>query len=194
MIKGDKRSVLVARLSSSKNAIAKIKSKCRVIWSIVKQVWYVPFIWSLAWFSYWIFQESLVMGQSITQSNIYNQIGLAISIVAVFVAGYTSGKSRDKNQSDQSKRIKDQSKLYPQIETNQIRKPNETSATSFQALGSTRNSQKKANLSYQVKQQEIPSECLLCPNLTSCDQREKPTSDPAIPCPYAKDNHGNHRS
>lgn len=135
-----------------------------------------------------------MMGQSITQSNIFNQIGLAISIVAVFVAGYTSGKSRDKNQSGKSKRIKDQSKPYPQIETNQIRKPNETSATSFQALDSTRNSQKKVNLSYQVKQQEIPSECLLCPNLTSCDQRGKMASDPATPCPYAKDNNGNHRS
>ena len=97
MIKGGKRSVLIARLSTSKDSIKKFQGKCRGLWLIIKQVWYMPFIWSLAWFSYWLFQESIVMGQQLTQGSTFNQIGLAISIVAILIAGCMSGKSGEKN-------------------------------------------------------------------------------------------------
>ena len=135
------------------------------------------------------------MGQSITQSNIFNQIGLAISIVAVLAAGYMSGKLGEKKQSNESERIKEQSRHYLPIETKQIGKPNETVVTSFKALDHASNTLKEVNTLHEVKQQEIPSECLLCPNLTSCNQRGKMTSDSATPCPYSKKiNHGKHLS
>lgn len=185
MIKGGKRSVLVARLSSSKDAITKFKSKCNGIWSIIKQVWYVPFIWSLAWFSYWIFQEAIVMGQPLTQGSTFNQIGLAVSIVAVLLAGYISGKSGEKNaEKTGNVGIGKKSRLA------RARRSNETHVTSFQAFDSTHSTHSKVNLSDQIKQQDIPTECLICPDLTSCDQRGKIASGSVPHCPYAKDNHG----
>lgn len=227
MIKGLKRGVLAVRLYTSKDATSKFKSKCRDMWAIIKQVWYVPFIWSLAWFSYWIFQESIVMGHPLTQGSIFNQIGLAISIVAILIAGYISGKSSEKHfektgkigierksssmfpeassrensaesflpkelsqktQYDRSEQWREPSELYSQIEANLSREPDETPLNSSQTLVSTRNTHEKVNRSDQIEQQEIPSECLICPNLTSCDQRRNLTAGSKTSCPQTKDN------
>ncbi len=224
MIKRRKQGVLIAKLSTS-NKTAKFKDKCRNIWSIIKQVWYVPFIWSLAWFSYWIFHESMTLGQPLTQGSSFNYVGLAISITAIVVAGYISGKSgknhvkakekvgfekegfstldttlsiddslqslspqnfSQKTEFENPEKGKPQLKSYPEIKTLKIRNHTETPPTSVQT------SKTDSNIPSQIiesnrtrKHQEIPAECLICPNLTNCDHRHEMTSESRTPCPYS---------
>jgi hypothetical protein len=74
--------------------ISKFKSVCENLWFISKQVWYVPFIWSLAWFSYWISHGLITLKQSPLQGNPLHYIGAAISITALLIAGHTTAKLR----------------------------------------------------------------------------------------------------
>jgi len=228
MIKGDKRGVLIAKLSASDEAISKLEKKCRNIWSIIKQVWYVPFIWSLAWFSYWLFQECIALGQPLAQGNPFNILGLFASIAAILAAGYISGKSHKKNleisgkagiedkssftlleaslrsdsqgvlhsqrvvqkaQYDKSEKPESQLGNYTPTETNQINRLNDKHLKPVRPLEIIENSQTQGDQSIQAKKhQEIASECLICPNLTSCDQRKRMTADSKTPCSYARMN------
>lgn len=224
MIKGRKKGVLIAKLSTSDEASTKLKDKCRNIWSIVKQVWYVPFIWSLAWFSYWLFQESIALGQPLTQGNPINYLGLFVSIAAILIAGYISGKSRknleikrkiaiddksslttveeplrsdsqgvlysqridQKAQYDKSEKSEQQPSQYPKAETNRFNRSKQKYLKVIQSLETIDNSQIQSAQSIQAKEhQEIASECLICPNLTSCEQRKRMTVQSKTPCPYA---------
>ena len=72
------------------------ESKSKDIWLYIKQVWYMPFIWSLAWFSYWIFHDVIVYNHSIFQLSTLNYFGVAISISALLIAGYVYGRSHKK--------------------------------------------------------------------------------------------------
>jgi len=83
-----KKTILIAKLSALNRAIASFKHKCRTAWSIAKQVWYIPFLWSLAWYSYWIFHGAIVLKTPLLQGNVLNYSGAAISIVALLIAGY----------------------------------------------------------------------------------------------------------
>jgi len=71
-----------------------LKSRCEDLWLFGKQVWYVPFFWSLAWFSYWISRDAILFNQPLTQVNPLNHLGAAISITALLIAGFTSAKSK----------------------------------------------------------------------------------------------------
>lgn len=88
MIGRPRKTVLITKLSALKQTMSNLKSRCKAIWFILKQVWYIPFIWSLAWFSYWIFRATLVLKTPILQGDAVNYLGTAISIVALLVAGY----------------------------------------------------------------------------------------------------------
>lgn len=214
MVKRSKDDVPVAKLSSSNEAVTNVKSKCAELWSLVKQVWYVPFIWSLAWFSYWIFQEKIVLSHPVTQGNYLNYFGFAISIMAILAKGWLSKKSRKENAEKTRKTIIDESnspesnerlreimskeskyweseQLKPKpkpclsIDKIQIQEPTDTPIESVGSPIPTRKtSSKEVNLN-QNMHQEIPTDCLLCPNLTNCDQRQKRLDDPGIPCPLA---------
>jgi hypothetical protein len=63
------------------------------IWIVTKKIWYIPFFWSLAWFSYWIGYSIFVHNQLLAQINPEYYYGMTISIAAILVAGYISGKS-----------------------------------------------------------------------------------------------------
>ena len=65
-------------------------------WVICKQIWYIPFIWSLAWFSYWIGYNLFIYKLSLTQIDSLYFYGLTISVAFLFVAGYISGKKNNK--------------------------------------------------------------------------------------------------
>ena len=227
LIERSKKGVLIAKLSASKDSTTKIKGKSREIWLFIKQVWYVPFIWSLAWFSYWIFHDIVVLSQPIIQVNKFNYIGVTISISAILFAGYIHEKSNKKSdekagkfgiekehifvsskplsvesdqesvfplkttqktQREQSEELTPQLKNQSLIETDIIQKQNERSSEFTQpAIKNIYHNQE--NLKNQIKtSQEIPSDCLICPNLTNCDQRKRRTVETEIPCPYATAN------
>ncbi len=96
MANRNKEDVLLPNRSTLNETTTGIKRRCKSIWLLIKQVWYIPFLWSLAWFSYWIFYSVIVSNQLLTQVNPLNYVGIAISIGALLIAGYISGKSINK--------------------------------------------------------------------------------------------------
>jgi len=68
-------------------------NKCRDILSILKQMWFVPFFWSLTWFSYWIIRDVLVLNTSLTQVKPVNLAGAAFSISVLILATPRLGTS-----------------------------------------------------------------------------------------------------
>ena len=214
MIKHSKSGFPIAKLSKSNEATTEIESKLAELWSVIKQVWYIPFIWSLAWFSYWIFQENIILQNPITQGSRLNYIGFAISVMAIFVKGWISRKPNRKNiqktgkneinkddiisyetlskmsSQDSQYRESEQTKIQPQyhslIEKNQIQQVVEKSEES---LGNTILTESTSTQSFNLSEsahKEIPSDCLLCPNLANCDQRQKRSGEPHKPCPFVE--------
>ena len=61
-------------------------SKSKNIFLLCKQIWYVPFFWSLTWFSYWIIREILFLNRSLLQVNSLNFIGAGVSISVLILA------------------------------------------------------------------------------------------------------------
>jgi len=76
--------------------LTRFRRTCRDLWQIAKQVWYVPFIWAFAWFSFWIFRDVIVLKHTLTQGNPSSYVGAAISITALLVAGIVAANSRKK--------------------------------------------------------------------------------------------------
>ena len=213
MIKRSKNGFPVAKLSASNETMTRFKRKCAEIWSFVKQVWYVPFIWALAWFTYWIVQENVILSQPITQGNYINFVGFIISMIAIVAKGWISKKSKKdhvkerkigigkensseflKTQSETSsnelqywefEQSGEQPEHYSTIDRNEIQQPTEIDVESISSLLSTEESAIGADGPNQNPDQEIPSDCLICPNLTNCDKRQKRLNEPGTKCPFA---------
>jgi len=212
--------------------LTELKSRCEDLWLLTRQVWYVPFFWSLAWFSYWIFYDVIVLNQPLTQGNPLNHLGAAISITALLIAGCISAKSKKetviakrggavinpikellfhkilgkKNDQRQpllqkpaqkttmerleqrkSQILKPEKKSQSLFKTSQVQKLPETPQKPAQIPTSPRafSSQIKQPVQTQ-KSREIPSECLVCPNLLSCNHRKSRPIESKSPCPYTK--------
>jgi hypothetical protein len=224
MIKCTKKGILMAN-STSSGATTKFKDKCREIWLFIKQVWYVPFIWSLAWFSYWICHDAIILGQPLPQITSTNIVGVVMSIAAILFAGYISGKSSEKiakktgiieiekknsfkfskalseeesqnmllpEYSVQKTNLQESEQSEPQlenhlsIESSQIDNPNRADLETILVPTPSRNVSNQVKKGGQTKIQDIPSDCLICPNLANCDQRQKRTAESKAPCPFAK--------
>jgi hypothetical protein len=56
------------------------------VWQTYRQMWYVPFIWSFAWCSYWIIFDSVVWNKPLAQLNLLNYVGAAASAVFILAA------------------------------------------------------------------------------------------------------------
>jgi hypothetical protein len=67
--------------------------KCHGILSIIKQMWFVPFFWSLTWFSYWIIRDIFVLNTSLTQIKPLNLAGAVFSISVLLLATPRLGTS-----------------------------------------------------------------------------------------------------
>lgn len=212
MIKRSKNGVPIAKLSTSNEATTELKRKFAELWSFIKQVWYVPFIWSLAWFSYWIFQENVILSHPVTQSNYFNYVGFTVSMIAIIVKGWIS-KSNKENNEERAKifgsknasnkfhttkgempsketqylefeHLKPQTENYSLIDEVQTEQLTETDIDSIRSpIFTSESSPSKADRVSQNTDQEIPSDCLLCPNLANCDQRKKRSKEPGTPCP-----------
>jgi hypothetical protein len=56
------------------------------IFLICKQVWYIPFFWTLTWYSYWILRATIILNTPLIQLNLTDCIGAAISTSILIVA------------------------------------------------------------------------------------------------------------
>jgi hypothetical protein len=221
--------------STSSGATTKFKDKCRDIWLFIKQVWYVPFIWSLAWFSYWICHDAIILGQPLPQITRTNFVGVTISIAAILFAGFIHRKSSEKiakktgiteiekknslkfnktlsekesqnmllsEYSMEKTNFQKSEQSIPPIETHlsiepsQIDNPNEVvDVEKGLAPAPSRNVSNQVKKGGQAElHQDIPLDCLICPNLASCNQRQKRTAGSKTPCPFAKQNQNSSKS
>ena len=48
VISQSKKAVFMAKLVALNQAVANSKAKCQHAWLIIRQTWYIPFLWSLA--------------------------------------------------------------------------------------------------------------------------------------------------
>jgi hypothetical protein len=55
-------------------------------WHTYKQIWYVPFIWSFTWYSYWIIFDIVVWNKPLAQMNLLNCIGATTSAIFILAA------------------------------------------------------------------------------------------------------------
>jgi cell shape-determining protein MreC len=56
------------------------------VWQTYKQIWYVPFIWAFAWYSYWIIHDIVVWNKPFAQLNMLNYIGATTSAIFILAA------------------------------------------------------------------------------------------------------------
>lgn len=211
MIKRSKKGFPIAKLSTSNETITKFKGKCRDIWSFIKKVWYVPFIWSLAWFSYWMFYGAIVFNQALTHGDPLNYLGAAISIAALLIAGYVSRKSKEKLVSlgkaperekihapplpqkpmqkikiEKTEHVEPKTKDQSLIEMNPLQESSEMPQKPPPPPSTTSAFHNRIYQTTQApKSQVIASECLTCPNLVDCKHRQNRTNESG-PCPFAK--------
>jgi hypothetical protein len=81
-----KKTFANVKLPGLNQTILVLNNKFRDIRLVCKQIWYVPFIWSLSWFSFWILRDVVVLNKSVVEANPVNYFGAIISIVALLLA------------------------------------------------------------------------------------------------------------
>jgi hypothetical protein len=86
MVSRAKKNGLNLRLIAAYQIGVSLGDKCRDIFSILKQMWFVPFFWSLTWFSYWIIRDVLVLNASLTQVKPMNLAGAVVSMSVLLLA------------------------------------------------------------------------------------------------------------
>lgn len=214
VIEDSKKAGILAKLSSMNQTVAAFKAKCQPALFVIRQVWYIPFLWSLAWYSYWIFHSAIVLKTSLHEENNLNYIGAGISIAALLVAGYnarrpiirsikTTFSSLYRRSSRPTQTIStqktEQAKMQikpviagqiPPAKMKQLSKeipPSRLTLIDETVISnpSIREVEQAASTS-----QDFSSECLTCPNLIDCTYRPKRTVElstqigSVTPCPY----------
>jgi hypothetical protein len=64
---------------------------------LCKQIWYVPFFWTLTWFTYWILRATIILNTPLTQLNPLDLTGVAISTLILILATPRLGTKIRKN-------------------------------------------------------------------------------------------------
>lgn len=204
--------------------IGRFRSTCQDLWLLGKQAWYVPFLWSLAWFSYWVFHDAIVLKQ-VTQGTPSDLLGVSISISALLFAGYISGKSITKivvekatgvaamlgkkfpfskffddnkvtrilpQKLQQEMTVKESQRSEPEIELEAVEidseeefyenpdEPVQPSVSPHSLLSHARQPHEGRKI------QEISADCLICPNLLRCNERQNRGVEFVTRCPLAR--------
>jgi hypothetical protein len=194
------------KLLALNQAVAGVSNSCRDFWLLYKQMWYVPFFWSLSWFSYWILREVFVLNAPLHQVDAVNYFGAVASIVVLLLAMFRLRTNNNGTQTSLSnvKRsvqgfqvempklhrppIKHQSSIGTSVREKLEQAPQKLmpSQSGASALSTSVSSSSQHSVS-----QEIPSECLTCANLIGCDHRRSEfvesqvQGSESVKCPFA---------
>ena len=206
MVSRAKKGFPNVKLLALNQAVAGVSNSCRDVWLLYKQLWYVPFFWSLTWFSYWILREVFVLNAPLHQVDAVNYFGAIASIATLLLAMFRLRTNNNGTQTSLSnvKRsvqgiqvemsklqrppIKHQSSIKTSVrekleQPSQKLIPSQSGATVFPTSVST-SSQHSVS-------QEIPSECWTCANLIGCDHRRiefvesQVQGSESVKCPFA---------
>jgi hypothetical protein len=93
MVSRAKKAGLNLRPIAAYQTSVSLGGKRHGIVSIIKQMWFVPFFWSLTWFSYWIIRDIFVLNTSLTQIKPLNLAGAVFSISVLILATPRLGTS-----------------------------------------------------------------------------------------------------
>ncbi len=172
----------------SSQGIDKFRSRCQDLCSLGKQAWYVPFVWSLAWFSYWTFHDALVLKQ-ITQGTPSALLGLSISISALLFGGYVSGKPA-------TRRVVEKATVFVGLLKRKFlfRGSFDDNAGAMAPQEIHQEVSSRSSLNPEIGRDELnesdlgktSSDCLVCPNLLGCKERLNRGIDLVTRCPLAK--------
>jgi len=80
---------------SMPKVIPTILTRLSDAWHFYEQIWYVPFIWSFTWYSYWILFDVVVMNKPLAQLNLLTCIGATASAILV-LAGFPIARNIQK--------------------------------------------------------------------------------------------------
>jgi len=203
VISQSKKAVFMAKLVALNQAVANSKAKCQHAWLIIRQTWYIPFLWSLAWYSYWIFHSAIVLKTPFYEGNTLNYVGAAVSAAALLVAGYRAKKPikksvgnvahsllRKPNHVTQTDRPKQfvpnlrqvpiaESRQVPIAETRHVQTENSPKMRPVQTDTSIGHFSRGHGNESPPRQssKDFSSECLTCPNLINCTYRQKRTTE-----------------
>ncbi len=197
MVSRAKKTFANEKLLTLNQIILGLSNRCRDIGLLYKQIWYVPFIWSLTWYSFWILHSAIVLNKPLVQGNPMNYFGAIISIVALLLAvpsfrtiirkasvlvgvhiksrriGFSWRKKLLQNiqveiPMQQKLQVKYQSPIK-RSQTANLERPKQLKqpSSSLKALSGTTNYSNQHQFS-----EEIPTECLRCANLIGCDYRQ----------------------
>ncbi len=169
--------------------IGRFRSTCQDLWSLGMQAWYVPFVWSLAWFSYWTFHDALVLKQ-ITQGTPSALLGLSISISALLFGGYVSGKPVTRRVVEKATgfvgMLKRKFLFRGSFDDNVGARVPPQEIHQEVSSRSSLNLDKGRDEPSETGPGKMPSDCLICPKLLSCNERLNRGVKSATCCPLAE--------
>ena len=187
-----KKPIPKVKLSALDSVLTYFRCRYNDVWLICKKVWYVPFIWSLTWYMFWILRDVAVFNKSFADCNVLNYFGASISIVALMVAltHFFFGRTRFSKifripsfsrqllkyiRVGKPKQPKLKMNYHSSVENVQKFDEANTKRVNVDGGGSV-SSRAIKNFDRGQMFQEVASECLTCPDLISCDYRQnKPT-------------------
>jgi hypothetical protein len=173
----------------------------RNLFSLYRQIWYVPFFWTLTWYTYWILRAILFLNTPLNQVNPVNYTGAAISTTILLIAisrlGPNIGKVllHDSSCAENNGASPTLSKLKSSAQDIQedTLKPQKAQRSRIRCQSSIVREREKleqapqklmtspsgmsahsSSVSYSNRNcmtQEISAECLTCANLISCNHR-----------------------
>lgn len=159
-------------------------------------MWYVPFFWSLTWFSYWILHEVLILNTPLIQVNPVNCVGAVTSILVLLLVTPRLWTTRALHniQVETSKPQKPRVKYQSSIGKSEREKSEQATQKLIQSKSGA--SALSTSVSYSNQHhmsQEISSECLMCANLISCNHRRNESVESqvqgskSIKCPFSEE-------
>jgi hypothetical protein len=81
-----KKPILNLKLNSLPQVTTNPINTIENILLLCKQIWYVPFFWTLTWYSYWILRATIILNTPLTQLNPLDLTGAAISTSILILA------------------------------------------------------------------------------------------------------------
>jgi hypothetical protein len=167
-------------------------TKSQETWFLIKQVWYVPFSWSLSYYLYWIIRDVVVFNKTVFQIPLLNWGGVVISI-ALLLAGFqnrtSAQKERQSHVSVQSTSLELPRRMEVRWEkptkspmqknvTEKLKKPRKQLLSSPQSLNTCPQNFGYSNVLRNYE--EMLPECLLCKELSRCKIATRAARNPNI--------------
>lgn len=145
------------------------------VWQIYKQIWYAPFIWAFAWFSYWIIYDSVVLNKPFAELNLLNCIGATTSAIFILAAfwrrGGRSQVEMPKLQKPQVLQSSNTGRTKRVIKSSQtkplIQQPSSRESQTLPSFDCSRQNGAFGGI----------DQCLICANLIDCTYRRNKLSE-----------------